>query len=285
MSGFLDLPEEMRDPSRASVSILPVPYDATSTWMKGADAGPGAIIDASAAVEWYDIETAREPCRDGITTLEPVVEEGTRMPPEEMSRLVEKAVRAELDAGRLPVVLGGEHSVTIGALRACAAARPGMTILQIDAHADTREEYEGSDHNHACVMARARELGPIVQVGIRSMEAGERAGLDESRVFYAHDILSAPDDRWMDEVVGLLTDDVYLTFDLDAFDPSLLPATGTPEPGGLDWRRVNELVKRVCAAKRLVGFDVVELCPMEGQNASAFTAAKLVYRIISEVRR
>lgn len=268
------------DPARAAAAILPVPYDHTSTWRKGADRGPSALLEASATVELYDIETASEPWRRGIATLPPVLHDGG---PEHLAELVRERVAAVLERDALPVVLGGEHSVTIGAVEAVTEAFPGAGILQVDAHGDTREAYEGSTHNHACVMARARERGPIVQVGIRAVDASEMERLDPERVFWAHAIARRANDGWMDEVVELLPERVYLTIDLDAFDPSLLPATGTPEPGGLGWYQVNELVRRVARRRRIVGFDVVELLPIPGQHASDFVAAKLVHRVLAEV--
>lgn len=267
-------------PSTAAAAILPVPYDRTSTWRKGADRGPSALLEASATVELYDIETASEPWRRGIATLAPVLHDGG---PEELAGLVRARVAEILERGALPVVLGGEHSVTIGAVEAVTDAFPGAGILQVDAHGDTRESYEGSTHNHACVMARARERGPVVQVGIRAVDASEMERLDPERVFWAHAIARRGDDGWMDEVVELLPERVYLTIDLDAFDPSLLPATGTPEPGGLGWYQVNELVRRVARRRRIVGFDVVELLPVPGEHASEFIAAKLVHRVLAEV--
>lgn len=172
--------------------------------------------------------------------------------------------------------------MTIGAVYAVADRFENLSILQLDAHADTRESYEGSAFNHACVMARARERCPIVQVGVRSLDASELPGLDLDRVFFAH-TLSEENREWMDDVVERLTERVYLTIDLDVFDPSLLPATGTPEPGGLSWATVNELVRRVASNRQVVGFDVVELLPTAGQHASDFLAAKLVYRVLSMV--
>jgi len=268
------------DPARAAAAILPVPYDLTSTWRKGADRGPSALLEASATVELYDIETASEPWRRGIATLPPVLHDGG---PEELADLVRERVAAVLERDALPVVLGGEHSVTIGAVEAVTETFPGAGILQVDAHGDTREAYEGSSHNHACVMARARERGPIVQVGIRAVDASEMERLDPERVFWAHAIARRGNDGWMDEVVEMLPERVYLTIDLDAFDPSLLPATGTPEPGGLGWYQVNELVRRVARRRRIVGFDVVELLPIPGQHASDFVAAKLVHRVLAEI--
>lgn len=266
--------------------ILPVPYDRSSSWKKGADRGPRALLEASAHVELYDIQTEGEPWLRGIETADPVACDG---PPDELAGLVRGRVAQVLERGALPIVLGGEHSVTIGAVEAVAeasrAAGRSFSVLQVDAHADSRESYHGSRYNHACVMARAREHGPIVQVGIRAIDASERPGLDEERVVWAHEIAAARTaggTDWMDRAIDGLAEDVYLTIDLDAFDPSLVPATGTPEPGGLEWYEVNELVRRLVARRRLVGFDVVELLPLPGDHASDFLAAKLVYRVLAE---
>ena len=269
----------------AAVGILPVPYDRSSSWKKGADRGPRELLEASAYVELYDIQTGGEPWLRGIETARPVECAG---PPGALAPLVRGRVAEILERGALPVVLGGEHSVTIGAVEAAAdasrAAGRAFSVLQIDAHADTRESYHGSPYNHACVMARAREHGPIVQVGIRAVDASERPAMDEGRVVWAHEIAAArPGDRgWMNRAIDGLTEDVYLTIDIDAFDPSIVPATGTPEPGGMEWYEVNELVRRLVARRRLVAFDVVELLPRPGDHASDFLAAKLVYRVLAE---
>ena len=265
---------ELDDPAAV---IVPVPYDLTSSYKKGADRGPRALLAASAYVELYDIERDYEPWLRGIETAPPVECDG---PPEELAQLVRGRISGVFDRGALPIVLGGEHSVTIG-----AAAGRSFSVLQVDAHADTRESYHGSKYNHACVMARAREYGPIVQVGIRAIDGSERAAMEEERVVWGHDIEAARasgDTAWMDRAIDGLVDDVYLTIDLDAFDPSLVPATGTPEPGGMLWREVNELVRRLVARRRLVAFDVVELLPQQGHHASDFLAAKLVYRVLAE---
>jgi agmatinase len=272
---FGDLPAPYDDPARARIAIIPVPYDGTSTWLKGADRGPEAIIEASSHLELYDIETGTEPYRHGILTDPPVTEAGS---PEDMVRAVEARVAAHLEAGRFPVVLGGEHSVAIGAIRAAAGRYPGLSVLQLDAHTDLRPEYEGSRCNHACVMARARELAPIVQVGIRSMDVSEREGLDPRRVFYAERLRGRR--GWARQVLRRLGRQVYLTLDLDVLDPSSMPSTGTPEPGGLDWHQVLELVRRVCRERELVGCDVVELAP-SSNRAPDFLAAKLVYKLLA----
>jgi agmatinase len=278
---FCELPDELADLDHAVAAVLPVPYDLTSTWKKGADAGPRAILEASHQIEWYDLATRRETCRLGIATLDAVTtDEG----PESLADLVDHRVTELLGRNVLPVVLGGEHSVSIGAIRAVARERDNVSVLQIDAHADTRESYAGSSFNHACVMARARELCPIVQVGIRAVDISEIPGLDEKRVVWGHQI-NGPEAQpdWVDRALDHLTDQVYVTIDLDGFDPSVVPATGTPEPGGLYWYQVTDLLGRVASSRRVVGFDVVELLPTPGQWASEFLAAKLVYRFLSQI--
>jgi agmatinase len=275
---FFDLSQEAAKPADAAAVILPVPYDATASWIKGSRGAPEAILEASQHVELWDIETGSEPWRYGIAGVEPVEFDGR---PEDLADEVADRVRGLLSNGCLPIVLGGEHSVTIGAIRAAAEAYPRVSVLQIDAHADTRESYQGTTHSHACVMARARELCPIVQVGIRSLDTEEVPNLDRGRVFWAHDIVRDPDDSWVEDVVELLTREVYVTIDLDAFDPSVVPATGTPEPGGLDWYQVTDVLAAVARARRVVGFDLVELLP--GHPPSAFLAAKLIYRFLAEI--
>jgi agmatinase len=277
---FLDLPAEFRDPATAAFSIIPVPYDLTSTYKKGADRGPAAMIEASSQVELYDIPTRCEPYRRGVLTIDPIVFDGT---PDALADRVQEVVAQELQQGRIPVCLGGEHSITIGAMRAAAATSNRFSVLQIDAHGDTRDSYHGSKCNHACVMARAMELGTVAQVGIRAIDGEEINNMDESRVFYAHDIHAQRDDAWMQRVVDQLEDDVYLTIDLDAFDSSIFPATGTPEPGGLDWYTVNNLIAHVASKRNIMAFDVVELLPTDQHWACDFLAAKLVYRVMSMI--
>jgi agmatinase len=169
--------------------------------------------------------------------------------------------------------------VSIGAFQAYARHFDGISILQLDAHADLRDQYNGSKYNHACVMARAKELCPIVQVGIRSMDSSEKELMDESRVFFAKDIHDKTD--WIDKAVAMLSDIVYITIDLDVFGLSIMPSTGTPEPGGLQWYNVLALLKAVCDSKNVVGFDVVELCPDDNNKAPDFLAPKLIYKILS----
>lgn len=279
MRKFGDFSDEHTCYKTAEIAILPVPYDGTSTWIKGADKGPEALLDASYNLEFYDIETQTEVFERGIATLDPVVEASS---PESMSREVERRMEQILDDGKFPVLIGGEHSVSIGAFRAMARRYPNISFLQLDAHSDMRDEYEGSSHNHACVMARAKELtSNITQVGIRSSAREEQHNIDPKRTFYAHQI--ANDVTWMERVSAQLSDEVYITIDLDVLDPAYLPSTGTPEPGGLSYREVLNLLRRVIREHKVVGLDVVELCPNPHAKASDFLAAKLVYQFLSEL--
>jgi len=273
---FGDVPPEYRHPDKAGVVVVPVPYDRTSTWVKGADQGPRAIIEASANLELYDIETDSQVFLNGIFTDAPV--EGD-LAPEDMVAAVRQRVEAHLANDKFTVVVGGEHSVSIGAVQAHARQYPGMTVLQLDAHADLRDEYEGSKYNHACVMARIRELCPIVQVGLRSMDVSERPSIEEDRVFRAQEIHGST--AWISQVTSRLGKEVYVTIDLDVFDPAIMPSTGTPEPGGLLWYDVLALLKTVCRRATVVGFDVVELCPTGANWAPDFLAAKLIYKLLS----
>jgi agmatinase len=277
-SNFGGLPKEYSELGRSRVVVVPVPYDETSTYMKGADKGPEAILKASAAVELYDIETDSEVYREGIFTDKPVLEKSS---PEKMVDAVEKRIGQHLDAGKFVVTLGGEHSISTGCVRAHLRKHPGMSVLQLDAHSDLRQEYEGSKYNHACVMARIKEQCPIVQVGIRSMDASEKPSIDKKRVFFAHDIAGRTD--WIDRAVAQLGEEVYVTIDLDVFDPAVMPSTGTPEPGGLYWYEVTALLAAVCRQRKVVGFDVVEMCPVKQQWAPDFLAAKLVYKFLTLV--
>jgi agmatinase len=274
---FGDFRPEYTNPDTARIVILPVPYD-RSTWIKGADRGPEAILKASYNLEFYDILTDSEVFTQGIATDKPAREHTDS---ESMIQEVHERTSGYFKKGVFPVILGGDHSVSIGVFRAAAEAFKNLTILQLDAHTDTRMEYEESIYNHACVMARARELCPIVQVGIRSMDSREKPDLDVSRVVFAHEMAEDPGRTWIGKVRSLLTENVYLTIDLDVLDPSVMPATGTPEPGGLGWYDLCALIREVCRNHKLVGMDVVELCPREELWACDFLAAKLIYQTLS----
>ena len=276
LGNFGSLGPEYSAQDDSAVVIIPVAYDGTSTWVKGADKGPAAIIEASAHMELYDIETDSEVYRRGIFTDAFI--EGS-MAPETMVGRVEDRVEKWLTKGKFVVVVGGEHSVQIGSVRAHGKRFSALTVLQLDAHADLRDEYDGSKCNHACVMARAREVGPIVQVGVRSMDVSEKENVTRSRMFFAKDIRRKAD--WIKAVMARLSESVYLTVDVDVFDPAVMPSTGTPEPGGLFWYDVLGLLKTVAVERNMVGFDVVELCPDGRNKAPDFLAAKLIYKLLS----
>jgi agmatinase len=275
--GFCGLPNGRDDYKRASIVILPVPFDKTSTWLKGADKGPRAIIEASPYLESYDIETDSEVFKKGIYTARAVNAATSAA----MIKKTDAAVSGYLKDNKFVVILGGEHSVSMGPIKAYSGHYRDLSILHLDAHADSRDTYEGSRYNHACVIARAREhVKNIVSVGIRSMDASERPDVDAKRMFFAHAIQDS--DEWIDKAVRMLTGTVYITIDVDVFDPGFMPSTGTPEPGGLGWYPVIKLLRAVAKSKQIVGFDVVELCPSDSK-APDFIAAKLVYTLLSYI--
>jgi agmatinase len=262
--------------SDSRIIILPVPYDETSTWMKGADKGPDAIMEASVNLEFYDIETDSEAHLFGIHTVEPVIEKRS---PEALVDAVYKKVMLLLNEQKFPVVVGGNHTVSIGSAKAFSEHFKNLSILQLDAHSDLRQEYEGSLYNHACAMARMREVAPVIQVGIRSMSREEASDADWERIFPAHELYV--DKTKYQKAIDKLTDNVYITIDLDVFDPSLIPSTGTPEPGGPGYHEIMNFLKEVIWKRNVVGFDVVELCPSPSNKAPDFVAAKIIYQLLS----
>jgi len=260
----------------SKIIIIPVPYDETSTWMRGADKGPDAILEASVNLEFYDIETASEAHLKGIHTVAPVSEKET---PEKLVKAVHERILNLLKEKKFPVTIGGNHTVSIGAMKAVSESFENLTILQLDAHGDLRQTYEGSEFNHACAMARASEYAPIVQVGIRSMSVDELPYAEKERIFYAHELYN--DKSCYKGAIEKLSENVYITIDLDVFDPSLIPSTGTPEPGGPDYFELMNFLKDVTKSRNVVGFDVVELCPSETNKAPDFIAAKIIYQLLS----
>ena len=279
MDHFLDMDDEFLQLESAAYVLLSVPYDGTSTFVKGADKGPQAILDASDSLELYDIQYDIDASKAGVYTDHHDYDLST---PEAMVKSVYGRVSHFLDMGKRVAMVGGEHSVSVGAIRAMSERYPDLTVLQIDAHADLRDEYHGSPYNHACVMRRAQECARVVQVGIRSVCEEEQCNIVPENIFYAHNIVGRT--GWEDEVLERLTGNVYISFDLDGLDPSILPATGTPLPGGLQWYPTLNLLEKVFRARRVVGFDVVELCPQEGNVVSDVLAASLVYKMMGMMR-
>lgn len=277
-STYAGIPQEFANPDTSKIVIIPVPYDGTSTWIKGADKGPDAFLEASKNMELYDIETDSEVYRQGVFLEDPLV--GFRGP-EHMVDSVHAKVGEWLDKGKFVTVVGGEHSITIGCVRAFKERFENLTVLQIDAHADLRPTYEGTACNHACAVYEASKTTNLIQVGIRSMDVSEKEHMNMEKTLFAHEIAATPDDVWMQKVLDLCTENVFITIDLDGFDPSILPSTGTPEPGGLGFYQVMRLIRMICKRKNLVGFDIMELCPNESEASSDFLMAKLYYKMLS----
>jgi len=273
---YAGIPEELAKLEQAKIVLIPVPYDGTSTWQKGADKGPEAFLNASENMELYDIETDTEVYKQGVYLADAVTENSS---PEAMVDAVHEATKKYIKRNKFVTIFGGEHSISIGTIRAFNEMYPSLTVLQIDAHADLRKSYEGSKCNHACAVYEASQTTNLIQVGIRSMDAIEKTVMDEEKTYFAHEM--AIDDTWMDSAIDQMTDNVFITIDLDAFDPSILPSTGTPEPGGLLWYETLEFLKQVFEEKNVVGFDIVELCPNPNEKSSDFLAAKLYYKMLS----
>src|SRR6267142_2273383 len=265
--------------SRARVVFIPAPFDQTTSYLPGTRFGPKAILEASRQVEFYDEELDLEPFRIGVTTLAEIEVEPADM--EAGLRKLEAVVAEVTAKGMIPLTLGGEHSLTFAPVGALRERYPGMAVLQLDAHLDLRDEYQGTKLSHASVMRRIRDLGvPTVAVGIRSVsrEEADYVHAEGVPVFLAREIRARGLD--VSAVLAALPNPVYITVDLDAFDPAEVPAVGTPEPGGLTWDEGLRLLRAVCERRQVVGCDIVELCPIPGQPASDFFAAKLANKLI-----
>jgi len=272
---FCNLPKKFSSYKNSKIVILPVPFDKTSSWIKGSRKGPRAIIDASENLELYDIETKSEVYKKGIYTAKEI----TATSPKRLIDKVYSTVKSMLNDKKFIVILGGEHTVSLGSMKAHAEFFNNFCVLHLDAHSDMRDSYGGNKYSHACVMARTREITTeIISVGVRSMDSSELKNINRQKIFFASDIYRSRD--WIKKVVKGLSENVYITIDVDVFDSSLMPSTGTPEPGGLSWYEVIGLLEEVSRKKKIVGFDVVEFCPSDNK-APDFLAAKLVYKLLS----
>jgi agmatinase len=281
-NNFLGLDSPEADFPSARAVILPVPYDGTTTFKAGTREGPRAIIQASRELEFYDEETCSEAYKQGIATLDELAV--TVASPREMVERVRKVGEWMLAANKLPVLLGGEHLVSLGMIQALAARYPDFTILHFDAHSDLREEYQGSGYSNACIMRRAVEhTSSLVQVGIRALTKAEHDFIRDRKIpcYFAYRLRQSPE-LW-DRIVDDLGSHVYISVDLDAFDPSIMPSVGTPEPGGLEWYEVLRLLRRVVQKSRIIGFDVMELAPSPANPAPDLMAARLVYKLLTYI--
>ena len=273
-TNYAGIPDKYTRLDDAKVVLIPVPYDGTSTWGKGADKGPEAFLEASENMELYDIETRSEVYKKGVYLAPPVTEDAS---PEKMVEAVHKTTRNYLKQEKFVTLFGGEHSISIGSIRAFNETFEDLTVVQLDAHADLRESYQGSSCNHACAVHEASKTTNLIQVGIRSMDISEVDHMDENQTYFAHDLY----EDWMDDAIGQMTPNVFITIDLDVFDPSVVPSTGTPDPGGMFWYETLEFLKLMFKKKNVVGFDIVELKPNEKDKSSDFLAAKLYYKMLS----
>jgi agmatinase len=282
-SNFAGLESPYSDFSTAGVVIIPVPYDSTTEWKNGTRYGPQAIINASQYLELYDIELDAEIHKIGIHTL-PAIQPSFGSP-ESMIERVYRVTNEVVKQDKFPVLLGGEHSLTLGVIRAIKEKFSDLCVMQLDAHADLRNEYLGTKYGHACVMRRIHELCRIVQVGVRSLSFEEQQFIKVNKVHSFNIINASSDLPPVDNILASLSKNVYVSIDLDVFDPSIVPSVGTPEPAGMAWHEVVYLLSQVSQNKHIVGFDLVELCPRECDHASAFTAAKLAYKLIGYATR
>ncbi len=277
---FLDTPPQESDPNTAGVFVIPVPYDSTTSFRSGARYGPAEIISASRHLEDYDIELDRDISEVGIHTtpeLQPQMDS-----PQAMIADIRTAVSAVVSHGKMAVLLGGEHTVTLGAVQAYFELYPNLSVLYLDAHADLRQTYLGTGWGHASVARRIYEICPLTLIGVRSVSTDEMEFIREQGIpvhFWSDRLCSNTADA-IALASESLTDNVYISIDLDVFDPSIMSAVGTPEPGGMLWHEALELLRAVSERVNIVGFDIVELSPSEGPAACAFTAAKLAYKLI-----
>jgi agmatinase len=273
---YAGIPEQYAKLDRSEIVLIPVPYDGTSSWQKGADKGFDAFLEASENMELFDIETNSEVYKKGVFIAE-IIDENTS--PEAMVDQVYKTVKRYIQKNKFVTIFGGEHSISIGTIRAFKDSFKNLTVLHLDAHADLRDSYEGTTCNHACAVYEASKTTNLIQVGIRSMDISERHNMNTDKVFFAERMML--DDSWQDRAIELMTDQVFITFDVDVFDHSIMPSTGTPEPGGLLWNETIEFLKKVFNKKEVVGFDIVELCPNPTNKAPDFMIAKLYYKMLS----
>ena len=278
-NNFLNLPDELSDPRTARFFILPAPYEGTVSYATGTGDGPSQIIAASEQVELFDDELKAEFFQCGVATLPPVPPADT--PEEEMRRLA-KAADPIIQAGKFLLTLGGEHSISYPLVKAAAQAHGEISVLQIDAHADLRDVYKDSRHSHACIMRRVLEITPrIAQVGIRNFSKEEFEACPQQVANFITPRVIRSDPKWIERTLSLLGEKVYITVDIDGLDPSEAPGTGTPEPGGLRWLELCDLLRRVFAERQVVSADIVEVRPLPPSNQTEFLAARLAYKLIA----
>lgn len=273
---FAGILDQFAQKERAKIYLQSIPYDGTSTWGKGADNGFEVFLDAAENMELYDIETKSEVYKRGIHILNAIKEKSS---PEAVFQAVYQSTKELLKSNKFLTFFGGEHSISIGLIKAFYEKYDNLTVLQLDAHADLRPEYHESPYNHACAVFDASKNTNLIQVGIRSMDESENEHLNREKCYFAEDIYAKT--AWMQDSINQMTDQVYITIDLDVFDPSIMPSTGTPEPGGILWNNCLNYMRMVFEQREVVGLDIVELAPIPGLKAPEFLAAKLYYKLLS----
>lgn len=281
---FLAIEKEFSSFENSNIAILSCPYEKTVSYGKGTGKGPAAILNASHYVEFFDEETEKEVCfAQGITALKPL--NFNKIYGKKALDYIYKNVKSLIDAGKFVVTLGGEHTISTAPIKAHFDSYNNLSILHFDAHSDLREEYEGTKYSHACFAKRVAEFTTcIIQVGIRAQCKEEFEFIKASGIntFYAYQIRHEGfNAQLIEKIISTISENVYITFDIDYFDPSIMPSTGTPEPNGFYWDETMKLLRSVCEKRNLVGFDVVELAPQKDYSFPDFLTAKLIYKILN----
>ncbi|WP_185871614.1 agmatinase [Blattabacterium cuenoti] len=274
---FAGIPKKYAKLDKSQTVLIPVPYDYTQTWKKGSKKGPKAFLDASKHMELYDIETDSEVYRKGIFLVPSIVT--PLISTKEMIKKVYDITKKYLSKEKFITFIGGDHSISIGSIRSFGEKYKNLSILHMDAHTDLRPIYKGDPYNHACSMYEASKKYPLIQIGIRSMDILEKKYIQKGNIFYMHDIYK--NNLWMKEAIHKLSKNVFITIDIDVFDPSIAPSTGTPEPGGLFWYTTLKFLKKVFQKRNVVGFDIVELLPNNKESSTDFLTVKLYYKLLS----
>ncbi|QIK16477.1 agmatinase [Blattabacterium sp. DPU] len=274
---FAGIPKKYATLDKSKTVLIPVPYDYTQTWKKGSKKAPKAFLSAAKHIELYDIETNSEVYRKGIFIVPDVIN-----PSISIKKMIEKVyhiTKKYLSKEKFITLIGGDHSISIGSIRAIGEKYTNLSILHMDAHTDLRPIYKGSPYNHACSMYEASQKYPLIQIGIRSMDIVEKKYIQKGNIFYMHKIYK--NDLWMQNAIHKLSENVFISIDIDVFDPSIAPSTGTPEPGGLFWYTTLKFLKKVFKNKNVIGFDIVELLPNKKESSTDFLAVKLYYKLLS----
>ncbi|WP_185867111.1 agmatinase [Blattabacterium cuenoti] len=274
---FAGIPKKYATIDKSLTVLIPVPYDYTQTWKKGSKQGPKAFLDASEHMELYDIETNSEVYKKGIFLVPSFV--NSSIPIKKMIDKVYHITKKFLFKEKFITLIGGDHSISIGSIRAFGEKYANLSILHMDAHTDLRPTYKGSPYNHACSMYEASQKHPLIQIGIRSMDIIEKKYIQKENIFYMHEIYK--NDLWMQDAIHKLSTNVFISIDIDVFDPGIAPSTGTPEPGGLSWYSSLKFLKKVFKKKNVIGFDIVELLPNKKESSTDFLAVKLYYKLLS----